>query len=494
MADRAANGTQALLAACRAGDVARVSQLHQGGVTVQPWDFAFAIEAAKNGHADVLDYLAGAGLRLDGIEADLIAAAPEESRARVAEVMAKDQARLSELNKLVAQLLQAVRDENKDEVKQLHERGAQPGSISAASRADLHAMRMEMAVAAPIYRPSKFWDFFNDSNMRFLAWGGEANFKRTLNQNYFNFIPERGDDPKVAQLDALERSLGGVPHGDYALDDPDFDPALWWSWYESYLLFKGDRPARLALYKRFVACLYEYALRHDPLRLLEDHEEPALGNPIGLRRRGKLVSQDLASSAVELNFMAGVVDFGQTKWIAELGAGYGRVGALLADRYPIRYAIFDIPPALHVSQWYLSNLFPTRQVFRFRHFDAYEEIAHELAGAQLAFFTPNQLELLPDRFFEASLTISSLHEMRLEQVTHYLQLLARKTRHAMYLKQQWQYVNPHDGITVRESDYAAPRGWRTTLERTDPLNPEFFERVMLRQETLLGRLARWLRG
>ena len=58
-------------------------------------------------------------------------------------------------------------------------------------------MRQEMEVGAAVDRPSAFWKEMGEVNERILDWSGEANFKRTLNQNYFNFIPIAADDARM---------------------------------------------------------------------------------------------------------------------------------------------------------------------------------------------------------------------------------------------------------------------------------------------------------
>ena len=51
--------------------------------------------------------------------------------------------------------------------------------------------------------------------------------------------------------------------------------------------------------------------------------------------------------------------------------------------------------------------------------------------------TPNQLELLPDRSIDMFLNISSLHEMRMDQIRYYFTEIERLTRRYFYFK-QWQ--------------------------------------------------------
>jgi putative sugar O-methyltransferase len=111
--------------------------------------------------------------------------------------------------------------------------------------------------------------------------------------------------------------------------------------------------------------------RQDPQRLLERIEEPELGNPFLVRYRGLRVSQDLCNSIHELYSILGP-DLStpmRAPAFAELGAGYGRLGYVLMHAVPgASYTVIDIPPALYLSQRYLTTLFPDVPVFRFRPF------------------------------------------------------------------------------------------------------------------------------
>lgn len=175
--------------------------------------------------------------------------------------------------------------------------------------------------------------------------------------------------------------------------------------------------------------------------------------------------------------------------MAELGAGYGRLGHVMLLTAPCRYFVFDIAPALHLSQWYLGKLFPGRRLFRFRPFRHFDEVEAELAEAELAFFTPNQLEKFPDCYFDAFATISSLHEMRRNQIRHFMRLMGRTTASLIYIKQQKNYRNPIDDLVIKMDDYPAPAGWVASQEHFDLINPGFFERIYqrIRQDAALGR-------
>jgi putative sugar O-methyltransferase len=274
----------------------------------------------------------------------------------------------------------------------------------------------------------------------------------------------------------------------YRIDDPDCDPTSWISCYPGYFIFKEpDRATKRELYREYLALMFEYALQRDRSGLLATLEEPSLGNPLRVYRNGRLISQDIINSVRERNSIVTAMEMGDdTRFIlAELGAGYGRLGYLMLQTTGCRYFVFDIPPALHISQWYLTTLFPERRAFRFRSFDAFEEIEGELSQAAIAFFTSNQLEKFPSGYFDVFATISSVHEMRRDQIGHYMDLMGRTTKSALYLKQQKDYANPADNLIIGKNDYPIPVGWSPTQERFDLINPGFFERVYQRRQPLI---------
>jgi len=448
---------EALEAAAGAGHLPIVRYLVEDhGVDIAAGDHAALMAAAANGHLETVAFLHQHG----------------------ADVQARDG---------VALCLAAAKSYG-DVVRYLHANGAEHCLLSAEGRARIRAMQEEIQSAPEIYHPSRIWEFFADINGKMLSWGGETNFKRTVNQNYFNFIPTSLRDPKILNLGRLwlrHRSL--KPFG-CRIEDPDRDPSRWCSWDERYFVFKENHDFRLRLYKWLVGSLYEYALKMDPAGALARLEEPELGNPIRVWRDGKLISQDLVNSVRERNAIVAALPGAEadpTRRVAELGAGYGRLGYVLLASTNWRYFVFDIPPALYISEWYLSRLFPERRVFRFRPFASYAEIAAELEDAQIAFFTANQVAAFPEGYFDVFATISSLHEMRPGQIAHFLRLMASRTREAVYLKQHEDYVNPWDNLRIRRTEYGLPPGWRIAREGPDTVNPGFFE-LLARREAGAG--------
>jgi hypothetical protein len=147
---------------------------------------------------------------------------------------------------------------------------------------------------------------------------------------------------------------------------------------------------------------------------------------------------------------------------------------------PGQYFIFDIPPALGVAQWYLEQTLGRERVFRFRHFDRLEEVQDEIDRASAVLLTPNQIRKFPDGYFDVMVTISSLPEMRHDQVDLFLSEFQRLSRGHIFIKQFKAWKNPTDGTDLTVESYRLGSNWRLTLDRTDPVIPFFFNRVWSR--------------
>lgn len=351
-------------------------------------------------------------------------------------------------------------------------------TADSALSLSLGEMLREVKEGPAIYRPSSFWNDLGSVNDAMIEELGLENFKRTVAQNYFNWLVV---SPRDVQFRSVLRSF---------LRRPGLQPLLNRMTAPDLLrttIRLEDRigPKELFVYKLFVGMLWEVAVRQDWSGISRHLEEPMAGSPIEIRRGGRLISQDLANSIREYHAILSLEPAlaGRRKRVAELGAGYGRLGHVFQQDGFTGYHIFDIPPALHVSQWYLSGLYPSRRVFAFRHFDSFDEIRDELAQCDLAFFTPNQMELFPAGYFDIFVSISTLPEMSPAQVRHYLQMLGRLASSYVYLKQWSDWFNPADRVRYRKQDFDLDAAWTLSLDRQDMVQPLFFERLWRKRGT-----------
>lgn len=322
-------------------------------------------------------------------------------------------------------------------------------------------MFAELANARPEVQPSKYWLELNAKNLSQLEEFGYDNFKVTIALNYFTWIVSLRD----SQIRHLLKHLSPVTTLQLAIRSAHLKKHQYFS-------------KRLSFNYNFLTyMLWQYALDHDHEHLADKLCEPQEGNPPHVPFRGKLISQDLANSLLEFkSIREGIPDPGAMTRIIELGAGYGRNAYVFLKLLPdVKYVIVDIPPALYISERYLSSQFSDRKIFRFRPFDTYLQIKEELETADIAFLLPHQLDLLPDRFANLFINISSLHEMRQDQIDYYFLLIDRLTENYFYMK-QWKISHiPFDNIVIREHDYPVPEGWTRIYSRQCAVQTEFFE-------------------
>lgn len=338
----------------------------------------------------------------------------------------------------------------------------------------MHAMMAELEKDRR-YLPSTFWRDINAKNLDMIASEGLHNFKRTVSQNYYNWLITRIRDPqfrKALLFWLLHPSLKPLR------TRIETDIRLRFTTRADVVVLNSIQRLK---YKIFATLVWEQMLKHDKYGFSKVLSEPEVGNPIKIWQDQKIITQDLANSIVEGNVIADTLRNIERPKIAEIGAGSGRLAHVYSSTQSGLYIIFDIPPALIVSQWYLSQILANKKIFHFRSFDNFEDIRQELESSDVGFFTANQIEKFPEDYFDLILSISTLPEMRPDQVSMYLELFNKKSSGYIYLKQWRSWKNPLDGTDIKVEDYLIGDAWSLVLDRTDPINPRFFNRVWQRQ-------------
>lgn len=341
----------------------------------------------------------------------------------------------------------------------------------------------EMKTAPDIYRPSVFWEELTAVGLKQLEQGGFENFKRSVNMTYFNWgvlgILQHQFLPVFARwCHRPTLSVFRAKFPNYRSDVPGGSSAATVSDYRLKVpTVKSFDPVSAFVYKTYVAMLYEFVAAGDTAGLLRSLEEPPIGNPFAIRYRDHWISQDLCNSVHEFYAAGGADLFAEeTCDVAELGAGYGRVGFVFLKALPrSTYTVIDIPPALNVAQEYLSRVFPDEQIFGFRAFSRFEDVQDEFESARIRFLASHQLELLPPKLFDRFLTISSLHEMSRPQIENYLAQIDRVCRGCFYTK-QWRVSQAAvNGHVIRETEYPIPTSWNEVDRHRHPVQQMFFE-------------------
>ena len=330
---------------------------------------------------------------------------------------------------------------------------------------DLYPEIRAMFDEFPKYRkevlPSKYWEELNRKNLRQLADSRYENFKRTIARNYFTWIINPFDE----QLRFLMGEAGIWP-SIRILFSALFAP-------RHYPL----KRKHTIYYNTLTNLLWDYVEKNDSEGLLERLSEPREGNPPEVIRNGRLISQDLANSLLEYEaILHPDVDRRDVRTILELGPGYGRTAYVFLTLQPAcRYILVDIPPALYVAQRYLSAIFKDRRIFSFRPFENYSKVRDEIEEADIIFLTPNQLELLPDKSVDLFINISSLHEMRMDQIRYYFDEIDRLARKYFYFKQWKETIIPFENEAITEADYPIRDDWRLINRQQCKVQTYFFE-------------------
>jgi len=317
-----------------------------------------------------------------------------------------------------------------------------------------------------LYSPSEFWERLGQKHIQLLKEHGFHRFKRTVNFEYHQW--------GVTSLlnDQFRHVLKNV------LAEKEFPYVALLATNKILSHSTQAIPTKFGgfVYKLFVGLLWQYARSQDHLRCLSICEEPIVGDPLEISYKGRLISQDLALSSLELNRIIKQIGSLRSKRVAEIGAGYGRLAYVFMRTFPdIEYCIFDIPPTLAISQSYLAQTLGADRVVLYGN-DSEEAPEYNNFGRARALLPPD-LSRFPDKYFDLVINISSFDEMVREQITNYLDLIDRKCAGWLYLK----------GYTVRDGqDPSRPLGvtqfqhrerWRCVYEDVDPVQPQFVERV-----------------
>jgi putative sugar O-methyltransferase len=343
-------------------------------------------------------------------------------------------------------------------------------TLPTADRERIDAMFAELRRGDPRARPSLYWEELNKLNLAQIARNGYDNFKRTIALNYFTWAIMFPWNSQVAFLSrfAPNRRIGAI---------------IWRALMDSDTRIVG-RTRRVA-YDLISLLLWEYILRSDLPAALLSLREPVAGNPLLVFPRPAMgVTQDLGNSILEYQSFRTALPVRPT--ILELGAGYGRNAfVILKDRPDAKLIVIDIPPALWIAERYLSSVFPEKNVFKFRVFTEFGDVVDEFARADIVFLLSTQITRLPSDIADLILNVSSLHEMRPDQISFYFGQFDRLLRVGghMYTK-QWRSAKVlFEHVTLVESDYPVPTHWTTVFSRQAPVQTKFYEALYRKEQS-----------
>jgi len=250
---------------------------------------------------------------------------------------------------------------------------------------------LEKSCRQDLYGPADFWKVLGEKHKELIRRQGIEQFKRTINFEYHQWEVRSIADAKIALLLQQLLRRGKIPYGPLLtrISHSDLDSIQEVCPY-SYAIFMG--------------LLWQFALLTDQLGCLKCCHEPTFGNPLAVMYCGSLISQDLATSSIELNRIAHELDVDKIRKISEIGSGYGRLAYMVYNRFPDKeYCMFDIPPALVIAQYYLAVTCGEHSVAIYQPDNLL--FLKPRTETRIRAFLPHELEKFPDGYFDLMINI-----------------------------------------------------------------------------------------
>ena len=241
--------------------------------------------------------------------------------------------------------------------------------------------------------------------------------------------------------------------------------------------FSGTQPHDERLYEWFLCVFYRLLKSTDKLGILERMEatlawrspeivmgknKVKVGLPILVD--GRKVSADLLFTTYDIYQLVELVPglLEKPYMVADLGAGWGRIGYMLLSLNPsLTYALFDIPDSLLVSSEYLPRLLPDCPTMGYLDSRQCGTLDRQTLGARrLWFLGTHDLPRVAARTFDLVINVQSFQEMRPDQVNRYLEMFAHCASGG-----HLYHRNNTFGRECRAEDYRYPQTWQRIFER-----------------------------
>lgn len=209
------------------------------------------------------------------------------------------------------------------------------------------------------------------------------------------------------------------------------------------------------------------------LNILND-EQNQFGNPLCIKYKGVKYSSATLNSIVEIAEIEKNLKFENLSQILEIGAGWGRLCfSLLTINNNISYTITDIPPTLFIAQKSLSKIFKDFKIFKYRKFENFEEIKNEFNESKIRFLLPDQLKLIPNKYFDLTLAVDCLHELNKKVVDQYFDEINRLSKNFYFKAQieQWANFEKHK---FNMNNYPIKSNWKKDFHKKCHFQNDYF--------------------
>ena len=221
-------------------------------------------------------------------------------------------------------------------------------------------------------------------------------------------------------------------------------------------------------YNLITILLYQYLLKNNQLEKLEilEKNDFMIDNCPRLKINKLTITEDKLHSLIEFNQIGKIIKEDNLKLnYLEIGAGSGRTTetVIRLDKRVDKYIIADIPPALYINFLRIKHSFNNLKVKMCVNIESTKELEKSIDKNDILFIFPHQLKYFKDKFFDVSIAIDCLHEMKKKTIKKYMEIFNKKSKFLYFKVLEETYV-PYDYKNYlnvnNEKDYYINTTWK----------------------------------
>ena len=211
---------------------------------------------------------------------------------------------------------------------------------------------------------------------------------------------------------------------------------------------KGFTITQSISYNLITLLLYHYLIKEKNLPQIETLEKNdyMINHCPTLKINNLSISEDKLNSLIEYNQIKKIIPNDKIKLnYLEIGAGSGRTTETIIrlDKSVNKYIIADIPPALYINYCRIKHTFKDLKVKLCANIKSKSDLDNLLNDNDVLFIFPHQIKYFDNNFFDISIAIDCLHEMKKKTIKGYMEIFNNKSKF-LYFKVCEEIYVPYD--------------------------------------------------
>ena len=136
----------------------------------------------------------------------------------------------------------------------------------------------------------------------------------------------------------------------------------------------------------------------------------------------------------------------------------------------------DIPPALFIAQENITHNLTGKTVFKFRQFADLKDVQDEFNQADVAFMSPEQIGMIPNKCVDVAIAIDCLHEMTSRNIESYFDQFNRIADYFYFKCQTVQWARTSD-VLLTATSYPVRRHWAKLVHEDCYVPNDYFHAI-----------------